>query len=179
AIATVYILRLPGVYWKSILRTAIIFGLLTGSMEVINISIENGIPFNAHGAAMPISFMLLVFIFWGVAGFRTARSLRSIRGGLLAAILSAGICMLIAIAAGFLVQFVLSPPASAVVSDWVEFNRSGWTDAHAFAIANTFDSGFTHLVMAPLVGLVFGGAGSVMAQLGSYGASGITDQSLS
>jgi hypothetical protein len=109
--------------------------------------------------------MFSVFISWGIAGFRTARSLGSISVGLIAAVCSAGICMLMAVTAGFLIQFFLVPPKPEYVSTWSEFKRSGWTDPHAFGVANTLDSGFTHLIIAPVVALVFGGFASLLARL--------------
>jgi hypothetical protein len=164
ALAVVCIARTHGAYWDGILRSAIRFGLLAGTFEIINIGMENGIPFSVRGPALQIAFMLSVFTSWGIAGFRTARSLGSIRAGLLAAVCSAGICMLIAVAAGFLIQFFLVPPRPEYVSTWSEFKRSGWTDPHAFEVANTLDSGFTHLIIAPVVALVFGGVASLLAR---------------
>ena len=108
--------------------------------------------------------MLINFTIWGIAGFRTARSLRSTRAGLLVAVTSAGICLLIAVAAGFLVQFLLAPPEPAYISTWAEYQRSGWTDPRAFAAANTLDSAFTHLIVAPVVALLFGGLATFVAR---------------
>src|SRR5258708_36327286 len=79
--------------------------------------------------------------------------------------LSAGICMLIAVAAGFAIEFFIAPPDPAVVSMWAEYRRSDWTDPHAFGLANALDSGFTHLFVAPIVAMVFGGIGSLLARL--------------
>jgi len=73
--------------------------------------------------------------------------------------------MLIAVAAGFVVQFFVAPPDPAVISIWAEYKRSGWTDARAFGIANTLESGFTHLVVAPIVATLFGSLGSFLARL--------------
>jgi len=164
AVATIYLARTRGPYWDSILTSASIFGVITGIFEVINVGFENGIPFVVRGPLLPIGFMLLIFTSWGIAGFRTTRSLKSARAGLLAAVLSAAVCMLIAVAAGFFVQFFLVPPEPTYVSTWAEFKRSGWTDAGAFAVANTLDSGFTHLVIAPIVALLFGGLASLISQ---------------
>jgi hypothetical protein len=164
AIAVVCIARTHGTYWDGILRTAIVFGLLGGTLEIIDIGIENGIPFAVRGPALQIVFMLSIFTSWGIAGFRTARSLGAIRAALLAAACSAGICMLIAVAVGFLIQFFLVPPKPEYVSTWSEFKRSGWTDPRAFGVANTLDSGFTHLIIAPVVALVFGGVASLLAR---------------
>jgi hypothetical protein len=82
AIAVVCIARTHGTYWDGILRTAIIFGLLGGTFEITNIGIENGIPFDVRGPALQIVFMISIFTSWGIAGFRTARSLGSVRTGL-------------------------------------------------------------------------------------------------
>jgi hypothetical protein len=73
--------------------------------------------------------------------------------------------MLVAVAIGFVIQFFLAPPEAAYVATWAEFKRSGWTDPRAFGLANTLDSGFTHLVIAPVAALVFGGVASFIARL--------------
>ena len=164
AVAIVLVARAHGQCWDAVLKTAIPFGLLTGIFEVLNIGIENGIPFRAAGPGVAIGFMIVVFTLWGAAGFRAARSLGSVGPGLLAAVSSGCICMLIAVAAGFVVQFFVAPPDPAVISIWAEYKRSGWTDARAFGIANTLESAFTHLVVAPLVATVVGGLGTLLVR---------------
>jgi hypothetical protein len=164
AVAIFCVARSHSTPWDTILQTAAIFGLLTGSVEIVNIGIENGIPFSVHGPVPQISFMLTIFTLWGIGGGRTARALNSIRAGLLAAVFSAGICMLFAVTTGFVIEFFLVPPEPAYVAMWAEFKRSGWTDARAFGLANTLDSGFTHLVVAPVVAVVFGGIASLLVR---------------
>jgi len=173
-VGIVLVSRSRGPYWDAVLKTAIPFGFLTGIIEIVNIGIENGIPFRASGPGVATGFMILVFTLWGVAGFRTARSFRSSGAGVLAAVSSACICMLIAVVAGFAVEFFLAPPDPVGVSTWAEFKRSGWTDPRAFGLANTLDSGFTHLVVAPIVATLFGGLGTLLAQFKSSNASSIT-----
>jgi hypothetical protein len=46
-----------------------------------------------------------------------------------------------------------------------DYVRSGWTDVRAFAIANTFDAGFTHLVEAPVIAATLGALGSGLGRL--------------
>jgi hypothetical protein len=46
---------------------------------------------------------------------------------------------------------------------WPEFQRSGWTDVHAFAIANALDSVISHLLLGPVVATVMGTIGSLWA----------------
>jgi hypothetical protein len=164
AVATVSITKARGTTWNTIRKNAIAFGLITGALEVLNIGIENNAAPTARGPALSIGFMLIVFTLWGIAGARTARSCNSTRAGIFAAVISAGVCMLIAVAAGFVTELFVVPLDPASVSTWAEFKRSGWTDAHAFGLANTLDSGFTHLIIAPIVAMVFGGIGSLFSR---------------
>jgi hypothetical protein len=163
AVLAVYLVRVRGGAWSTILTNAMMFGVITGALEMINIGLEDLAPAAVHGPAVPIGFMAIVFSLWGIAGARTVRSGKSIRAGVATAILSAGICMLLAVTAGFLVEFFIAPPDPAAVSIWGEYRRSGWTDARAFGLANTLDSAFTHLIIAPIVAMVFGGVGSLLA----------------
>ena len=82
---------------------------------------------------MQIATMLTLFTLWGVSGFRASRALRSIRAGLMAAVLSACICMSVGGTAALVVQLFLVRPSLAEVATWGEFKRSGWTDPRAFA----------------------------------------------
>ena len=164
AVVLVYLTRRNSPLWNTILPTAILFGLLAASIEVVNLGIENGIPFSLPGPIPQITFMLTVFMLWGIAGARTAHVLHSIRAGIYSAILSAAICMLIAVTAGFLLQLFFVPPDPAYVAIWAEFKRSGWTDPRAFGLADTLDSGFTHLLLAPIVATVFGAIASFLSQ---------------
>jgi|ERR1700730_2681222 len=165
--AVVWFGRTTGQDWKTILEWATPFGLLGGTLEALNIAIESGAPVAIHTPTVPIAFMCIVFASWGVAGFRAARSLNSIRAGVLTAVSSAAICMLIAVAAGFAIEFFAARPEPAIVLTWGEFKRSGWTDPRAFGLANTLDSAFTHLLIAPLVALILGGGASLLTQFRS------------
>lgn len=111
AVAILYFARPRTTSWDTMLRTAVIFGLLTGIVEIMNMGIENGIPFSVRGPVLQIVSMLTIFTAWGIGGGRIARALNSVRAGLLTAVFSAGICMLIAVTAGFIIQFFLVPPA--------------------------------------------------------------------
>ena len=162
-VLTVYLVRVRGGAWNTILINATVFGVITGALESINIGLENVAPGAARSPAISIGFMAIVFSLWGMGGARTVRTGKSIRAGIATAILSAGICMLIAVAAGFLIEFFVAPPDPVTVSTWAEYRRSGWTDAHAFGLANTLDSAFTHLAIAPIVAMVFGSIGSLLA----------------
>lgn len=160
AAGLVWALRRRGAWWDSLFGIAAVFGAVTGCMEVANVASENGLLPGLHGAAPQIGSELLVFVVWGVAGWRAARVLGTVRAGVAAAALSAGMCMVIAVAAGFLMEFFVAPPAPGSVAVWGEYLRSGWTDPRAFAVANTLDSACTHLLLGPIVGVVFGAVGA-------------------
>jgi hypothetical protein len=162
AVLTMYLVRVRGGTWNTILTNATIFGVLSGTLELMNIGLENAAPAATHKPVVSIGFMAVVFLLWGIGGARTVGSGHSIRAGMATAILSAGICMLLAVTAGFIVEFFIAPPDPAAVSMWPEYRRSGWTDAHAFGLANTLDSAFTHLIIGPIVAVVFGGIGSLL-----------------
>ncbi len=62
------------------------------------------------------------------------------------------VCTLILVGFGLALTFASIP--SGYVSTWSEFRRSGWTDATAFGIANTFGSAYSHLLLGPIVGAI-------------------------
>ncbi len=156
--------RTKGVLWDVIRRRAVVFGITTGAAEVLNIAIENVAPTLAHTPGFSGAFMFGVFITWGVAAAWTERQYRVRWASVLAAISSAGICMLIAVLAGFLMEFFVARPNLSDVVGWAEYKRSGWPDVQAFSIANTLDSGFTHLLLALVVAAIFGTVGTFLTR---------------
>ena len=147
----------------AVCRYGLVFGLITGAAEVLNVVLETWQPQLASGA-FSIAFMLVIFSIWGVAAAFIKREIGSVRVGIACAVTSAALCMLIAVAAGFVIELLIVPPNTSVVAAWPEFKRSGWTDVRAFAAANTLDSGFSHLLIAPFVATVFGFVGSVLVR---------------
>lgn len=143
---------------------AFVLGLVAAAIEISGMMLENNIVLHLHSAAVPIVSMLTLFAIWAYAGWRAARERHSARSGIAAALISAGVCMIVVVAAGFAVQLFAAPAPSAEIATWAEFTRSGWTDTCAFAIANTLDSAFTHLVIAPVLAALFGGIASVIGR---------------
>lgn len=162
--AAARLFTLRGQMWREVCRFGCLFGCVTGGLEVLNIGMETWLPKSAGSGALRIAFMAAVFLLWGAAAARAVRTTGSVRAGVFAAVLSAGLCMLVAVAAGFAVELFLATPDVNAIQTWPEFERSGWTDARAFGLANTLDSGFTHLLIAPIVASLFGWAGSLIGQ---------------
>ena len=154
-----------GEEWDEELQNAAIFGTIAGGVAVLSFVIEHISSAEAHVPAVTITAMLLMFALWGVAAGRTSRDHGHFRPGVMTAFMSAGVTMVIAVTVGFAVDLFIAPPAPAVVSTWAEFQRSGWTDVQAFAIANTFDSAFTHLWMGPAIAVVVGSVGAWLGKM--------------
>ncbi len=156
--------RARGQDWVAIRKAGWVFGLVTALIEVLDIGLENEAPAR-HGAAVSVAFMLAAFLLWGIAGARTAHSTGLLRCGVYAAIFASAICMLFAVGAGFVLEFWVVPPEPGYVVTSAEFHRSGWSDPRAFGLANTLDSGFTHLAIAPCVAALFGGTGALLRRM--------------
>ena len=95
-----------------------------------------------------------------------APSILGARAALVASVWSAMVSVLLAVTFGLLLMIAAYPPADYVAT-WPEFQASGWTNARAFAIANTFDAVWAHLLVGPVAGSLFGGLGIGAARLNS------------
>jgi len=147
------------------LRAGAVLGLLTGALWLINLTIETFTDLARRvGLLATAPFLLGGFALWGVAGVVAAWRTQSARLGLLAALISATLCVLLTVTYGFLLPYVASPLLEQALAGDPDYLRSGWTDLRAFAIANTYDAGFSHLLVAPLVAALVGGVGGVLAR---------------
>jgi hypothetical protein len=148
------------------LSLATAFGLLTGGMWVVNHTLETFVGLSGLGILATAPLLLGAFLLWGVASFLRSWQTGSLQSGLLAALWSAMLCVLLTITYGFLLLYLALPRLSAMEANDPDFLRSHWSDLHAFAIANTFDAAFSHLLGALVVSLVFGAIGSLVGLLG-------------
>jgi hypothetical protein len=145
-------------------RVGLLFGLLTGCLWLINLSLETFTDLSGGASILATApFLLGGFLIWGVAGAVAAWRTSSIGSGLLAAVWSAMICALLTIAYGWTLPLVaLARLRQELVND-PDFLRSRWTDLHAFVLANSFDAGFSHLAGALIISLLLGALGSLAA----------------
>lgn len=162
--AAAMLLRQRNPMWRTVSYYAAIFGCITGSLEVLSIATETWFPAWERSGLLSVGVMVTLFLLWGIAASLAAHRTGSIKSGLWTAVTTAALCMLVAVAAGFVVEFFLVTPDVAAIQTWQEFKRSGWSDAKAFGVANTLDSGFTHLLIAPLVAFLFGLGGSFIGR---------------
>ncbi len=156
------VLTLPGV---KLARYALTIGLLAAGLEMVHLLQERffDLPGRA-GGLVSLAFMLATFSCWGWA----ARKARALGASFVAAcgtaVLSAVVTMTIAVCLGTVFEWYVAPVPLESMRGWAEFQRSGWNDLAAFAIANTIDSITSHLIMAPLIALVFGAVGAALGK---------------
>jgi hypothetical protein len=145
------------------LSTGITVGLLTGIAWMVSLLIETFVELSGIFAlVVSATLMLSSFLGWGIAGLRGARKTQSFGLGMLATLWSSMVAILMLVALGWLLTYIALPQLSNQMINDPDFLRSHWTDRQAFAIANTFDAGFSHLLGAPVVGSIFGLVGSMI-----------------
>ena len=143
------------------LPTAALVGLAAGGLEVVDIAVET---FTGLGIAVTAPLMFGSFAVWGVVAAWTARATGAFRSGVAAAVCTAMITMLVAVAFGLVLAVVAPDRMTTIMATDPDFLRSGWTDVHAFVLANTFDAAFTHLLGALFVGFAVGLVGAMVGQ---------------
>jgi hypothetical protein len=151
-------------------RVGLLFGPLTGCLWLVNLTLETFTNIGAGAGILATApFLLGGFLLWGVAGVVAAWRTSSIGSGILAAVWSAMICALLTIAYGWTLPLVASSHLQQELVNDPDFLRSRWTDLHAFVLANSFDSGFSHLLGALIIGGALGaiGAGAAVWLRGS------------
>ena len=145
-------------------------GLIAAAVQIVHMAAENFIRLGAPSdGIVTMGFMLATFLIWGAAGYRCARSTGSIASGTLAGSWSAIVTMSLVVAAGLVLELYWLAPKPDYVATWAEYKRSGWTDVHAFIIANTLDSALSHLTAGPIIGAAFGGLAGVITKVHRIG----------
>jgi hypothetical protein len=148
------------------LTVGITFGLLSGLLWLVNLTVETFTNLSGSiGGLATAPFLLGGFALWGIAAFHAARQTSSVFHGMLAAVWSAMICVLITITFGFLLTYTSLPRLERNLGADPDFLRSHWHDLHAFAIANSFDAAFSHLLGALIVAAIVGSLGAFAGTL--------------
>jgi predicted benzoate:H+ symporter BenE len=145
------------------LRIGSTIGVAGGILFVINLASETFLDLPAPASLFATApFFLGTFALWGVAGYRSARQTHSVPLGILTAIWSAMCTIVITLTFGFTLSYIALPRLQQILATSPEYARSHWTDLHAFAIANQFDSAFSHLLAAAIIAGILGTLGSLI-----------------
>lgn len=151
---------------NDVLLSCTLMGVIGGVIQIAHLTQEEfadlGPVWNGVSA---FGLLFCTFVVWGIAGYRASRRTGSLRSGALAGVWSAAVTMSMLILFGFVVEFYLAMPKPEYVATWGEFQRSGWTDIHAFTIANTLDAAQSHLIIGPIVGGIFGGLAGAITRI--------------
>jgi hypothetical protein len=140
-------------------------GIVGGVLQIIHLALENFGRRIGENSTVTLAFMLSGFLIWGVAGYWVTRETGEIKSGLVASCWSAMVSVLMAVTFGLVLIMTASFPSPTYVSTWSEFTQSGWSNAHAFAIANSLEAVLSHLVIGPIAGTIFGFLGVGIAKL--------------
>jgi hypothetical protein len=148
---------------RRVLRAAAMVGVALGTLEMLNISVETFAGLSgAANLATTAPLILGPFLVWSVVAGWAARATGSLRTGLLAAVCSTMLTMMIGVTYGFVLALVVPGRLARDLVNDPDYLRSGWTDVKAFVLANTFDNGFTHLLGGLIVGSVVGLIGGLI-----------------
>lgn len=165
ALLPLIIARVPAA--QSAMPIGIILGGIGGLIEVASTALESLLVLPQHVVSITTGIaMLSLFLIFGIAGFIGARRTRSILLGVGTGIGTAMLAILIVVVFGFLLVNITLPALAHGELRDPDYLRSGWTDVRAFAIANTYDAAFTHLVEAPVIAAVLGAVGSGIGRAG-------------
>jgi hypothetical protein len=140
-----------------IARYAILAGLAAAGIEIAHSVQERFLSLPGRsGGFVTLGFMLATFSCWGWTARRARLNGASFLAACGAAAMSAIVSMTITVCFGTIFEWYIAPIPIESMRGWAEFQRSGWSDLAAFSIAETIDSVTTHLLMAPIIALIFG-----------------------
>jgi len=140
-----------------VLRTGTLFGILGSILEIIHILMENYGHLNQSAESISTGlFMVGLFLLFGLSGFVYTYEQRSIKGGIFVGTWSSVVCMLIVMTFGLSQLFWSFNVIESRNNGNPDFIRSGWTDIHAFTIADIFEASFKILSLGPVLGIIFG-----------------------
>ncbi len=141
-------------------------GITAALVQVIHLFLERFVRWpRPWDGVVTLGFMVVTFLIWAAAGFQARTRNRSFNAACIASGWCAIVSMSLTVLVGMLLEWWIAPLPLKLMRDWAEFQRSGWNDLNAFAIANVLDSASSHLIEGPLIALVFGAAGYTAARL--------------
>ncbi len=146
-------------------RVGVTVGVITGAMWLLSLAVETFAGLKGWpNIAVTGPLLLGGFALWGVAAVRTARRTNSVAAGAFSAVCAAMTCVAITIALGLALAYLALPRLEHNIDGSPEYLASGWHNLPAFAIANTLDAAFTHLLLAPVIAALLGTLGARAAR---------------
>ena len=105
-----------------------------------------------------------LFLLFAVSGYRITLNKRNVISGMMGASWSTVVCMLIVMTYALSQLFWSFAAIEKHDIGDPDFIRTGWTNMHAFVIADIFEACFKVLFLGPFVGIIFGFLGAAIAR---------------
>jgi hypothetical protein len=165
AAAVLYLTSRRESWAPTALAVGALAGAVTAVMWVLSLTVETfaGLSGWANVAATA-PLLLGGFALWGVTGAIAFRRCRTASAAIRAAVAAAMMCVTVTVAFGFALAFVAAGRLERNINGSPEYLASHWRDLHAFAIANTLDAAFSHLLLAPIIAALAGAVGALIAK---------------
>jgi hypothetical protein len=152
--------RVPAGAAHAALRQGAGVGLTLAAIMAVHLTVEDFVDLpGSWSAAFSLGLFPVLFLGFGCAGVRGALRTGRWRLGLLAGVWSAMLCIVAVCACGFLINCLFMARLETGLHDSPEFLRSGMRDLKAFTVVNSLESCSSHMIIAPVLALVFGGIG--------------------
>src|SRR5260221_837483 len=144
-----------------VLRIGTLFGAIACSLEIVHILIEVFGSLNARTETISTGlFMISLFVLFGMSGYFAGSNKRNLISGVWTGLWSAVVCMLVVMTYGLSQLFWSFDALEKRNVGNPDFVRTGWTDLHAFVIADIFEACFKILFLGPVAGIIFGLSGA-------------------
>ena len=139
-------------------------GILLGAVAVVNHALE---IFGALGsplsAILGVSMWGLMFLAFGVVASATYNLVGSLRLAVVASVWCALVSTVATLLAGYAIGMLFMAHMQHILQG--AYTQSGMADPRAFVIQNTLNSGAAHVLLAPLIAVVFGLAGGLAGKI--------------
>ena len=151
-----------------ILTLAGIFGLMAGAIFAVEILLEYAIlpKDNTNWGIIEFGSVFAVYFFSSLV---VAYRRKSIRSGILAAVVSAMLSSVVWLIFALLSFYLFRGTArqEAVFmaeGNYADFARSGMSDFHTFVMEDFLGAGFFHLLLAPIIAVILGTIGGLLGK---------------
>ena len=139
-------------------------GILLGAVAVVNHTLEIFASLDSSvSAILGVSMWGLMFLAFGVAASATYHRLGLLRLAVIASVWCALVSTVATLLAGYAIGVLFIPHMQHILQG--AYPQSAMTDPQAFVIQNTLNSGAAHVLLAPLMAVVFGFAGGVASAI--------------
>src|SRR5581483_6249449 len=137
------------------------FGILIGGIWMFHLVLESLIDMGRTASTISsLSIFVLIFLLYGVTGWRGARTSGRFLLGALAAVWSAMSSFLLLLPFAFLLTYILMPRLMQILATDYEYLHNSLRDLQAYSVYNSLISGSIHAIETVIVALLLGSLGA-------------------